>query len=396
MRAITGGRLIVPDGRGEFRVLFGHAILYGEKIAEILSEEELSGALGESLETVIDAAGDYVAPGFVNAHIHGAGGWDTMDDDSRALSVIAAHQAASGVTSFLPTTMTCAMEDIRKALGHIREALGNRAGARVLGAHMEGPFISPAYCGAQNPEHILRADFSLIAPYLDVLKLITVAPEELPAGSRFLGECGEHGVVVSFGHSAAGYEETIRGFREAGTGRVTHLFNGMAPFHHRNPGLLGAALETDAYCELIADNIHSHPAAHRMLWRVKQGKRIVLITDSIRAAGLGDGESELGGQRVFVRDGKATLADGTLAGSVLTMDRALRNFADNTGCGIPAAAACASKAPAESLGLYGEIGSLEPGKRADIVIFDDEVRVKKTVVDGETVFAAGGEGEKQG
>ncbi|MBR5909652.1 MAG: amidohydrolase family protein, partial [Schwartzia sp.] len=157
-------------------------------------------------------------------------------------------------------------------------------------------------------------------------------------------------------------------------------------FHHRNPGLVGAALESDADCELIADNIHSHPMAHRLLWRMKQGNHIVLVTDSIRATGLGDGESELGGQKVFVKGGEARLADGALAGSVLTMDRAVANFANNTTCGIPAAVACATRNAAESIGLGTEIGSLEPGKRADIVIFDEKIRIKKTIVDGKTVF----------
>ena len=386
MKALIGGRLIVPGEGESFRVLFGHAILYGEKIERIVPETELPADGPDAPERVIDAKGDYVSPGFVNVHIHGAMGADAMDDDADAVPTMARHQASTGVTSFLPTTMTCPMPAVRRALTRIRAAMRNHGGARVLGAHMEGPFISAARCGAQDAAHILPADFSLMEPFLDILRLVTFAPEELPHGSDFAERCAAAGVVLSVGHSAADYETARRCFVEKKIRHVTHLFNGMAPFHHRAPGLVGAALESEADCELIADNVHSHPAAHRLLWRAKQGRHIVLVTDSIRATGLGDGKSELGGQTVFVRDGIAALADGTIAGSVLTMDRAVKNFAENTNCGLPAAVACATKNAAESLGLYEKLGSLAPGKRADFTIFDENVRIQKTIVDGNLIY----------
>lgn len=387
MKAVLGGRLIVPDSKGDFCVLSGHALLYEKNIARIVPESEFSGGDRAILDETIDADGAYVSPGFVNVHIHGAMGRDAMDDDGGAVPAMARHQASAGVTSFLPTTMTCPMEKIARALSRIRDAMGGeKGGARVLGAHMEGPFISPSACGAQDAAHILPADFKWVAPFKDVVKLITAAPEATPDGGAFLRACRENGVVVSVGHSAADYDTALRLFTEEGVRHVTHLFNGMPAFHHRSPGLVGAALESDADCELIADDIHSHPAAHRLLWRMKRGRHIVLVTDSMRATGLGDGESELGGQKVFVKDGEARLADGALAGSVLTMDRAVRNFAENTGCGLPAAVACATKNAAESIGVYDAVGSLSPGKRADITIFDDDVRIQKTVVDGEIVF----------
>ncbi len=387
MKAILGGRLIVPDADGDFCEISGHALLYEKKIARIVSESELSADERKGFETIIDAGGGYVAPGFINVHIHGAMGCDAMDDDGDAVPSMARHQASTGVTSFLPTTMTCPMPKIDHALSRIREAMGRDTdGARVLGAHMEGPFISSAACGAQDAAHILPADFSLIEPFLDVVKLITVAPEATPDNGFFIRACREKGVVVSVGHSAADYDTAFRLFTEEGVGHVTHLFNGMPAFHHRTPGLVGAALESDVYCELIVDNIHSHPMAHRLLWSMKQGKHIVLITDSMRATGLGDGESELGGQKVFVKNGEARLADGSLAGSVLTMDRAVANFAKNTACGIPSAVACATRNAAESIGMEKEIGSLEPGKRADVTIFDEQMQIKKTIVDGEIVF----------
>ena len=386
MKAITGGKLIVPDERGIFRVLPKHAILYGQNIEQIVPESKLSPGERSSCDVIIDAKGAYVSPGFVNVHIHDAMGADAMDDDAEAVLTVAHHQASTGVTSFLPTTMTCPIPAIRRALSHIRVAMKQRGGARVLGAHMEGPFISAARCGAQDAAHIIRADFALIEPFLDVLKLVTFAPEELPNGSDFVEHCKTANVVLSIGHSAADYETARRCFAEWNIRHVTHLFNGMAPFHHREPGLMGAALESEADCELIADNIHSHPTAHRLLWNAKRGRHIVLVTDSMRATGLGDGESELGGQKVFVRNGVATLASGAIAGSVLTMDRAVKIFAENTNCGLPAAVACATRSAAESLGLYDKIGSLETGKRADFTIFDKDVRIQKTIVGGEKVY----------
>ena len=386
MKAIIGGRLIVPDVKGNFFALSGYALLYEKTIARIVPEAELSADERAGLEAVIDAGGDYVAPGFVNVHLHGAMGYDAMDDDEAAVPAMARHQASTGVTSFLPTTMTSPLPAVRRALERVRAAMSYRGGARVLGAHMEGPFINAKACGAQDAAHICPADFSAVEPFLDVVRLVTFAPEAVPDSGSFIRACGAAGVVLSVGHSVLDYDGAMRLFTAGSVRHVTHLFNGMPAFHHRTPGLVAAALETDADTELICDNIHSHPAAHRLVWRMKQGSHIVLITDSMRAAGLGDGESELGGQKVFVQGAKATLADGTIAGSVLTMDRAVRNFAENTNCGIPAAVACATKNAAESLGISETLGSLAPGKNADITIFDEKVQIRKTIVDGEVVF----------
>ena len=387
MKAIVNGRLIVPDARGTFRVLRNHALLYDRRIVRIVPAGELDANNEEAPLACIDARGAYVSPGFVNVHLHGAAGHDVMDDDADAVPAIARHQATTGVTAMLPTTMTYDFATIGRAIEHIRAAMKKKTGgASVLGAHMEGPFISVSRCGAQDAKHIVPPDFALIEPFLDVLRRITVAPETIRAGDGFLAACKRHGISVSMGHSDADYETARRAILEGGVRHVTHLFNGMAPFHHRTPGLAGAALDTSADCELIADNIHVHPMAQRLLWNAKRGRHIVLVTDSMRAAGLGDGVSELGGQRVHVRDGAATLDDGTLAGSVLTMDRAVANLAANTGANMAAVVSCATKTPARGLGLYDELGSLTPGKRADIVLFDDDVRIGKTIVGGEIVY----------
>mgnify|MGYP002252289131 CR=1 FL=1 len=388
MKAVTNGRLILPDERGEFQIVEHQAILYDTKIEEIVPEMSLRGG-GVKLDEVIDAHGAYVSPGFINIHLHGCVGCDAMDDDPAAIASMALYQASTGVTAMLPTTMTYDFPTIYTALDHIRAAMAESGdGARILGAHMEGPFISVERRGAQAPEHIVSADYARIVDYRDVIRLITIAPEELKGDYTFVEQCQEAGITISLGHSSADYNTARRAILQYGINHVTHLFNGMVPFHHRTPGLVGAALDTPVDCELIADNVHLHPMTQRLVWRMKQGRHIVLITDSMRACGLGDGESELGGQVVRVSGQVAALKDGTIAGSVLTLDRAVANFAANTGAGLAATVSYATKAPAVSIGAYDQMGSLEKGKRADITIFDGAVRVQRTIIGGRQVYQA--------
>lgn len=390
MKAITNGKLILPDDRGEFQIVEHQALLYDKNIERIVPEMALRGALGEELGEVIDARGAYVSPGFVNVHLHGCVGCDTMDDNPLALRSIAAYQASTGVTAMLPTTMTYDFPRIYRAFDHIRRAMAAEEGdgARILGAHMEGPFINRERRGAQAPEHIVAADFSFIEEYRDLIRLITVAPEEFKGDYTFVEQCQAAGITISLGHSSADYNTARRAILQYGINHVTHLFNGMVPFHHRTPGLVGAALDTPVDCEIIADNVHLHPMTQRLIWRMKQGRHIVLITDSMRACGLGDGESELGGLFVRVSGQVAALSDGTIAGSVLTMDRAVANFAANTGAGLAQTVSYATKTPAMGIGAYDRIGSLEPGKRADITIFDGAVRVQRTILGGRQIYAA--------
>ena len=381
MKAIKNGRCILPGAAGEFVTAEGMVLLYGEDgiagIADKASFDE------DSCEEVIDAEGRYVAPGFLNVHIHGCKGSDTMDATPEALGVMQEFLPQTGVTSFLPTTMTCAWEDIAAALKAVRTAMQTpRAGARVLGAHMEGPFISPEKKGSQAEENILQADYARLAPFADVVRIVTIAPEELPEGSDFLERCHEAGICVSIGHTAADYETARRAVLRQGVHRFTHLYDAMQGFHHRAPGVVGAAFDTDAYVELIADNVHACPMAQRLAWRVKGKDRVILITDALRACGMGDGPSELGGQKVFVKGELATLADGTIAGSVATMNRCLRLFMENTGASVADAVAMVTKNPAEDLGIYAEVGSLTPGKRADFTIFDEQVAIYDTIVGG--------------
>lgn len=384
MKAIRNGRCIVPGAAGAFEVVDGQVLLYdADGIAGLMPEADFAAGDAIAAEEVIDAGGRYVAPGFLNVHIHGCKGSDTMDATQEALGAMQAFLPRTGVTAFLPTTMTCAWQEIAAAFTAVRTAMQTpRVGAQVLGAHMEGPFISPAKKGSQAEENILRADYARLAPFADVVRIVTLAPEELPEGSDFLARCRAAGIHVSIGHTAADYETARRAVLMGGAHRFTHLYDAMQGFHHRAPGTLGAAFDTDAYVELIADNVHATPMAQRLAYRVKGRDRVILITDALRACGLGDGPSELGGQRVFVQGERATLADGTIAGSVATMNRCLRLFLENTGASVADAVAMVTKNPAEDLGIYGERGSLTPGKRADITIFDEQIAVYDTIIGG--------------
>lgn len=387
MKAIINGRFIIPDETGHFAVEEGLALFFDEKIRAIRPAATVSAAEREELEACIDARGAYVSPGFLNVHIHGCVGADTMDDDPEAIRKMQLFQAETGVTSFLPTTMTYDFPTLGRAFRHVREAMAREEGARVLGCHMEGPFISPAKKGAQAEKNIAKADFAKIAPYQDIVKIITVAPEELPDGGQFIADCHAHGIVVSLGHTAADYATARQAIEEYGAKHITHLFNAMTGLHQRHPGVVGAALDTDANCELIVDNVHIHPAAQRIVYRLKKD-HLILITDSLRACGLGDGPSELGGQKVFVKGTLATLEDGTIAGSVLCINDGLRIFRENTGAPIEEVVTAVTKTPAKELGLYGELGSLSAGKNADITIFDDALKIKRTIVAGRDAYSA--------
>ena len=382
MKAIQNGILILPDERGRFTAQTEHILCYDERITRIVPAAEFTA---EGVDEVIDAAGAYVAPGFLNVHIHGCDGADTMDEDVGALARLAAFQARTGVTAFLPTTMTCAYDAVERALDRIRRAMTEKPhGARILGSHMEGPFISPAKKGAQDEQYILPPTFARIAPYRDVIKIITVAPEMI-VEEDFIESCCKSGIIVSLGHTAADYETACAAIA-CGASHITHLCNAMTGLNHRKPGMLGAALDTDANCELIVDNVHVHPAMQRIIYAAKRGTHIIPITDSMRACGLSDGVSELGGQKVYVKGTLATLEDGTIAGSVLCMNDGLRILRENLGIDIPAVVEMATRTPAEELNVYDRLGSLTVGKYADIAIFDEEFRIRRTIVGGRDCF----------
>ena len=380
MKAIIDGLLVLGD-----EIVTGQVILYEETIWKIVPRRQFRVGMCTEL---IDANGGFVVPGFINEHIHGCAGADVMDDDEKALAVIRQALPATGVTAFVATTMTEPRPRIEGALQRVRKAMAETTGgARVLGAHVEGPFISKEYKGAQAESSLEKPDFSWIRPYADVVKIVTVAPETL-TNKTFLKECEEKGIIVSFGHSAASYDEVMAAAEKGHICHVTHLYNAMTPFHHRSPGLVGAALlSPDMKCELICDDLHVHPAAQKLAYAMKGADGLILVTDSMRACLMGDGEWELGGQTVYVKDGQARLADGSLAGSTATMNQVVLNFLVNSGASLPEVVAMASANPAKDLGVYDRMGSLEEGKLADMAVLDsNDFHVKQTIVAGELVY----------
>ena len=336
-----------------------------------------------------------VMPGFIDTHIHGYGGVDSNTGDAGHFLRTSKGLVKHGVTAFLPSTVTAPHEELLSACRAVRDAVSvweeGRArrevpGARILGIHLEGPYVNPAKKGAQNPAYIREASTKEILNYLDVagnlLKMVTLAPEvrgALEATSLLVSR----GVVVSVGHTNATYEEALKAFA-AGASRATHLFNAMRPIHHRDPGVVIAALEsTDVFIELIADFIHLHPATVKFAINHAGTWRTVLISDAISAAGLPDGEYSLGGLKVIVKGGVARLESGALAGSTLTLDKAVRNVT-SLGYTLPEVTRMASFNPARNLRLAG-LGDVRPGYRADLVVLDDDLRVVATIVDGEVV-----------
>lgn len=377
MKALVNGKLVLKD-----RIEENKTIIFDERIKAV--QEDISGISG--LE-IIDAKGAYVSPGFIDIHIHGGFGSDVMDGSPASLDKISRGLVESGVTGYLPTTMSMSWDKIDMALRNIRACKeSRRTGARILGAHLEGPFINPERKGAHDEANITKPDFEKIKGFLDIIKVITIAPE-LDENLDFIRKLSSHKhISLSIGHSDASYEEAIAAIK-AGIKSSTHLYNAMSGLNHRSPGAVGAALNSDIYCELIADKIHVHPAMFKIAAAVKGSERIILITDAIRASGAGEGVYELGGQEVTVKSGSARLADGTLAGSILRLNQAVRNFREHTELSLQEIVSMVSLNPAKLLGLDNEIGSIEEGKKANFTIFNEQIEVLATIIDGETCFS---------
>lgn len=358
------------------KVLPETVFLYeGERIVGV-SEEIPQGA------KIIDGGGLYLSAGLIDQHIHGYMGEDTMTHSPQKA---AAELVKNGVTAFLPTTMTMDKETISVAMERIRTAMKEPKGARVLGCHMEGPFIHPDKKGAQNGDYIVAPDMEMVEPFEDVIKIVSYAPER-DAGHAFAKGLRTKGIVPSVGHTTATYEEA-KGAYDAGAMSTTHFFNAMPSLHHRDPGVIGAALEGDAYIELIADTIHVNPHLFPILARLKK-ERLCLITDCMEAGGLPEGRYALGGQPVEVKDRQARLLDGTLAGSVLKLNEGVRNMAAYGEVSLAEALMMATENPARLLGIGDQMGTLLPGTLADFILLDESCRIRATFVGGECVWSA--------
>jgi N-acetylglucosamine-6-phosphate deacetylase len=366
-------RIVTPAG-----TVAGEVVVDGPAIAAVAPATPTAG--GE----IVELGDRWLLPGYIDAHVHGGGGAQCNTADPEDILAVARFHARHGTTSLLATTVSASVDALTTALTAIARAAAEQPA--VLGAHLEGPFLSPHRPGAMDPGTFLDPDPAVLERLLTTadhtVRLMTIAPER-PGAGRLIGDLVRQRVVASVGHSDATYDET-RAAADAGARAATHLFNAMPPLHHREPGLTGAVLDLPAIsCELICDGVHVDPAALRLAYRAKGPGGIRLVTDAMQAAGMPDGAYLLGTAPVEVVDGRATLPDGgSIAGSTLTMEDAVRNAVRFLGIDVAEASRLASRNPARLLGLADRKGAIAPGLDADLVVLDDDLRVRATLVAG--------------
>jgi N-acetylglucosamine-6-phosphate deacetylase len=373
-RLLAGGRVVTPEG------VLPNAWVHveGDTIASVDASQPAVDA------PVHDLEGAWLLPGLIDLHMHGGGGHSVADSPEAMAGAVAFHRR-HGTTATLVSLMTAPVDDLCQQLGWAAALMrsGPGSGGHVLGSHLEGPFLSPRRRGAQNPAHMIAPDQAvldrLVAAAGGALRMVTLAPE-LDGALDLIAPLRRQGVIVALGHSDASYEQAHAAIG-AGANHATHLFNAMPSLHHRAPGLVGAALEAGIPCELINDGLHVHPAVVGFVTRAISCP--VLVTDAIDASGVGDGTFVLGGQEVRVHEGEARLA-GTesLAGSTLTMSEALRRAVRDSGLSVEHASAAASANPARVLGLEASIGSIAPGRQADLVVLDDDLQLTAVMAGG--------------
>lgn len=386
-KAIFGKKIITP-----FKVINNGFVIINNNLIEYVGTRKTN----EFHFDEIDYEGEYVVPGFIDIHCHGGNGYDTMDSTETALKEISIFKGKNGCTGFLPTTVTSSIKDKLRAVEVIKKYKKRHTneGAEILGIHLEGPFINPRQKGAQREDLIIPISLDTMENFINesggLIKIVTYAPE-LDENFKFTSFLKLNNIIPSVGHSFAEYETIINAIKH-GLQSASHTFNQMKGTHHRQPGTVGAVLAEEClFAEIIADCIHVHPAIIKLLVKAKGANRVILVTDAIRAAGLNDGTYDLGGQSVIVKNGEARLKSGNLAGSTLTMNKAIKNMVQKVGIDIKDCIKMASLNPATLLGLDKDRGSLLPGKRADITILDKNFNIIYTIREGRLIYNRGHE-----
>ncbi|PFP29553.1 N-acetylglucosamine-6-phosphate deacetylase [Bacillus sp. AFS073361] len=354
------------------------------KIESIHNDEE---SLVRKADSVIDGNEQLLIPGMIDVHIHGADGFDMMDGNIGSVEAVSRACARTGCTSFLATSVSSSLHDLLKMIRNVKEAAGREPGAGIVGLHIEGPYLNVKRKGMQNELYLRHPELDEMKIILEasgsLLRMVTLAPE-LPGGLEMIRFLKKQGIIASIAHSDATYEEAKAAF-QIGASHVTHCFNGMRPIHHRDPGAVIAAFEDSAVSvQAIVDDVHLHPAIVRLMYREKGPDHMVLITDALQAMGMGDGTYLFGGHEVKVSHGVATLSDGTLASSTVTMNQAVEK-AVRSGIPLKDAVTMATKTPADILGLSNK-GRIDPGADADLVLMNDQFEVLWTVVNGKMVY----------
>jgi len=381
---LIGGTIITP-----FREVQNGSIVISEgKIYELGKSVDVK--IPDDCE-LIDVSGRIVCPGFVDLLVHGGAGHGFADDNEESIDIISSYFLEHGSTTVLASLFAKPTEFLLNDLQRVAAYIKNNPDSNIKGIHMEGPYLNKEFKGAMNEDYLWMPSIESWNQIWEAskgqIKIMTIAPE-LPGAIEIMREAANKGVVLSIGHSMASYAE-IEIAIDNGAAHVTHIFNAMQPFHHRNPGvILGSLLRNELKIELIADTLHVHPAVMELLLKLKGSNGIILVSDSIRAGGMHAGEYEFADQKVFMKESKAYLEDGTLAGSTLTLNKAVKNMVETANAKITEAVRMASLNGAKVINMDHQKGILAAGKDADIVVLDERYNVEMTILNGQIAFQA--------